>query len=94
MRSRSDRPQVPSHAILGEKVYNLSWIGTSRRSRNVALNLKHLNAFYSYIKVSEVRVRLGITSGYARAPKVLDISSKYRTPLWWWPLLFGRVFEA
>jgi len=48
-RSRSDHPRVPSHAILGEKVHNLSLIGTSGQSRNVALNFKHLNAFYSYV---------------------------------------------
>jgi len=33
------------YAILGEKVYNSSLIGTSGRSRNIALNLKHL--YYS-----------------------------------------------
>jgi len=32
-------------------------------------------------EVSEVRVRLSITSGYARPPKVRDISSKYHPPL-------------
>ena len=31
-------------------------------------------------KVSEVRVKLGITLGYARPPKVRDISSKYYPP--------------
>jgi hypothetical protein len=39
-------------------------------------------------KVSEVRVRLGITLGYARAPKVRDISSKYISP----PLRGGPYF--
>jgi len=32
-------------------------------------------------EVSEVRVKLGVTSGYARPPKVRDISSKYHPPL-------------
>ena len=32
------------------------------------------------VQVSEVRVRLSITLGYARPPKVRDISSKYYPP--------------
>ena len=43
---------------------------------------------YSQIQVSEVRVRLGVTSGYARPPKVRDISSKYHPP----PLGGGPYF--
>ena len=44
----------------------------------LAPNLEVLG--YKDTKVSEVRVRLGITLGYARAPKVRDISSKYYPP--------------
>jgi len=39
-------------------------------------------------KVSEVGVKLGVTSGYARPPKVCDISFKYHPP----PLVVAPTF--
>jgi hypothetical protein len=58
------------YAILGEKVHNLSSIGTSGRSRNVALNLQHLNAFYFYIKA--------VMQSYIKMSRSLEYSPTLR----------------
>jgi len=54
----------------------------------------YIGLLYGNRQVSEVRVRLGITSGYARPPKVRDISSKYYPPLLVVAPTFRRVFKA
>jgi len=44
----------------------------------------------SHREVSEVGVKLGVTSGYARPPKVCDISFKYHPP----PLVVAPTFST
>src|SRR5258706_16457985 len=74
-------------AIIGLKMLRNPTAGASIGEPR-ALAYTSRTAYISYAQVSEVRVKLGVTLGYARPPKVRDISSKYYPP----PLGSGPYF--